>query len=318
LENFHRASESRRLTRDELLARLVGLRQAPLDQKRAPHKPLLLLWLFGQFAATGSSAASYQQAEEPVGQLINDFGPPVASPATRQRAAMPFVHLERDLWDLRDAAGQEIAPDAPERRAWLLDRGAVGRLLAPVERLLADPKTLAAAARLLLDLNFTPVLAELICAAVDLDVPALDLVGNGGATPVHPPAPAPPRLRRRGPARLRLPVRDVRLRRRPRPLSRRHRSRPRPLAQPARPHEIANALALCALHHALFDLGVLGITEDRRIPVSALYVARNEAGMAVDALAGKPLLIPRPHQPTVDIIHISWHHDQVFKGTLQN
>ena len=38
----------------------------------------------------------------------------------------PFVHLERDLWDLRDAAGQEIGPDAPERRAWLLDRGAVG------------------------------------------------------------------------------------------------------------------------------------------------------------------------------------------------
>ena len=55
------------------------------------------MWLFGQFAATGSSAASYQQAEEPVSQLINDFGPPVASPAAaRQRAAMPFVHLERD------------------------------------------------------------------------------------------------------------------------------------------------------------------------------------------------------------------------------
>jgi hypothetical protein len=36
--------------------------------------------------------------------------------------------------------------------------------------------------------------------------------------------------------------------------------------------------------------------------------------MAVDALAGKPLLIPRPHQPSVDIIHISWHRHQVFKG----
>ena len=78
------------------------------------------MWLFGQFAATGSSAASYQQAEEPVSQLINDFGPPVASSAAaRQRAAMPFVHLERDLWDLRDAAGQEIAPDAPELKNWI-------------------------------------------------------------------------------------------------------------------------------------------------------------------------------------------------------
>ena len=71
-----------------------------------PHKPLLLLWLFGEFAATGSITASYQQVEEPVSQLINDFGPPMASPAAaRWRAAMPFVHLERELLDLRDAAG---------------------------------------------------------------------------------------------------------------------------------------------------------------------------------------------------------------------
>jgi len=117
------------VTREELLARLASLRQARVGQVRVPHKPLLLLWLFGQFAETGSSAATYQQAEEPVSELINDFGPPVASAAAaRQRAAMPFVHLERELWDLQDAAGREIGPDAPERRAWLLERGAVGRL----------------------------------------------------------------------------------------------------------------------------------------------------------------------------------------------
>ncbi len=43
---------------------------APIDQKRAPHKPLLLLWLFGQFAATGSSTASYQQAEEVIAAIV--------------------------------------------------------------------------------------------------------------------------------------------------------------------------------------------------------------------------------------------------------
>ena len=70
------------------------------------------------------------------------------------------------------------------------------------------------------------------------------------------------------------------------------------------PDEVTNALALCVLHHALFDLGVLGITEDQRIRVSSLYVARNEAGLAVDALASKSLLVPRPHEPKVDVIHI--------------
>jgi hypothetical protein len=66
------------------------------------------------------------------------------------------------------------------RRGWLLERGAVGRLQAAVEQLLADLGTLAAAVRLLLDRHFTPVLAELICAAVDLDILALDLAGSGG------------------------------------------------------------------------------------------------------------------------------------------
>ena len=64
------------MTREELLARLARLRQARVGQVRVPHKPLLLLWLFGQFAATGSSAASSSRPEEPVSQLIDDSARP--------------------------------------------------------------------------------------------------------------------------------------------------------------------------------------------------------------------------------------------------
>jgi putative restriction endonuclease len=92
--------------------------------------------------------AAYAEAEEPVSTLINDFGPPVASAsAGRQRAAMPFVYLEREIWDRRVSSGPEIGPDARERGSWLAGRGAVGRLRPEIERLLADPGTLAAARR---------------------------------------------------------------------------------------------------------------------------------------------------------------------------
>ena len=302
------------MTRDELLASLSGLRCAPIGGVRAPHKPLLLLWLFGQFAVAGSSSVSYREAEEPVSRLINDFGPPVASPAAaRQRAAMPFIHLERTLWELREGSGREISPDAPERRNWLLEREAVGRLRAPVEQLLASPGILAAAARVLLDLHFTPTLAELICAEVGLDVASLDLADAVGNGPLVSPA-----GRRRGFAEEVLRAYayqcamcgfDGALGRHPVGIEAAH---VRWHSQDG-PDEVANALALCALHHALFDLGVLGLTEDRRIRVSELYVARNQAGRAVDELAGKPLLTPRPRVPSVDVVHISWHHVQVFK-----
>ena len=147
-----------------------------------------------------------------------------------------------------------------------------------MERLLTHPGTLAAAARLLLDRHFTPVLAELICAAVDLDVAALDLAGSVGAAHAIRSRP-----RRRGFAEEVLRAYayqcamcgfDGALGHYPVGIEAAH----------VRWHsqkgtdEIANALALCALHHALFDLGVLGITDERRDCVSGLYVARNEAG----------------------------------------
>jgi hypothetical protein len=34
------------------------------------------------------------------------------------------------------------------------------------------------------------------------------------------------------------------------------------------------------------------------------------------ALAGKSLMIPRPRQPAVDIVHVSWHHRQLFEGPI--
>ncbi len=263
------------MTREELLHLLVRLRQARVGEVRVPHKPLLLLWLFGRFAANDSSVATYEQAEEPVSRLINEFGPPVANPsAARQRAAMPFVHLERELWDLRDGLGREIGPDAPERRAWL---------------------------------------GELICDAVDLDVAALNAVGT--------PVPGRGRLsaRRSGFAEEVLRAYayqcamcgfDGALGRTPVGIEAAH---VRWHSQNG-PDEVANALALCALHHALLDLGVLGITADRRICVSRLYVARSDAGRAVDALAGRPLLASRPGQPAVDPVYVTWHQIQVFKG----
>ncbi len=303
----------------ELFARLGQLRRAQVGDIRAPHKPLLLLWLFGRFAATGSTSVSYKEAEEPVSHLINQFGPPVRRPSTanqRQRVAMPFVHLERELWDLRDAAGAPIGTDVPRRRRLLLDRGAVGRLREPVETLLADPTTLAAAARLLLDLHFTPTLASLICDAAGLDLPALQDV----AVEV-------------GGVRLREQTRQARrpefseavlhayafacavcgfdgaLGRTPVGVEAAH---VRWHSQDG-PDEVANGLALCALHHTLLDLGVLGITTDHEVKVSGLYVARSDAGRAVYALDGRRLASPRPGQPEIDPDHVAWHDRQVFR-----
>ncbi|QHC23429.1 phosphorothioated DNA-binding restriction endonuclease [Streptomyces sp. GS7] len=303
------------MTPDELLDALIRLRKAAVGGRRVPHKPLLLLWLCGRYSTTGSSAVTYAEAEEQVSRLINDFGPPVVSAAAqRQRAAMPFVHLERTLWDLKDGEGHPIGPDAPERGKWLRDRGAHGQLHPEVELLLSDPGTLISAVRLLLDQHFTPSLEALICSGAGLDLAGLE----ESAHPVVPPKPKRPRRSGFAEEVLRAYAfacamcgYDGALARNPVGLEAAH---VRWHSQDG-PDDVSNALALCALHHALFDLGVLGLTADLRIRVSGLYVARNKAGLAIDALAGHPLAAPRPGKPPVDLTFVTWHDRQVFKDS---
>ncbi len=300
------------VTRDELIRTLSGLRRAQMGGRRAPHKPLLVLWLLGRFAASGSTAVAYDEAEEPVSRLINDFGPAVTSRTrARERAAMPFVHLERALWDPRDSDGRAIGPDTPERGSRLRALGAHGQLRPEVEALLTDPGTLADAARLLLEQHFTAVLEAPVCDAVGLDLTALDETA-------YAPAQRKRRARRAGFAEEVLQAYayacafcgfDGALGRNPVGLEAAH---VRWHSQDG-PDEVNNGLALCSLHHTLFDLGVLGLLPDLRIQVSRLYVARSRSGQTVDALHGRPVAAPGPGRPAVDPKFVLWHGQQVFK-----
>jgi putative restriction endonuclease len=241
------------VTADQLLSCLTTLRRAQLGSRRAPHKPLLALWLLGRFAASGSTAVTYDEAEEPVSRLINDFGPMVVNPSrARDRAAMPFVHLERALWDLRDRDGDVIGPGASERGSALRAGGAHGRLHPHIEQLLAVPGTLAAAARLLVEQHFTPALEPALCAAVGLDLAGLE------DTARRPP----PRKRPRRPGFAEEVLHayayactfcgfDGALGRNPVGLEAAHVRR----HSQDGPDEVSNGLALCSLHHTLFDLG---------------------------------------------------------------
>ncbi|MEU4686004.1 phosphorothioated DNA-binding restriction endonuclease [Streptomyces xinghaiensis] len=316
------------MTRDELLNALAALRRARIGAVRAPHKPLLLLWLLGWFTATGSTAVAYEEAEEPVSRLINGYGPAVMSPAlARQRAAMPFVQLERTLWALCDGNGRPIGPDAPERGTWLREHGATGRLLPQVERLLADPGTLTAATRILLDQHFTPSLETAIRADTGLDSPAAK---EGAELCLPSPAREPqrqPLVRASAPSARRAGFAEEVLRayayacamcgydgalgRNPVGLEAAH---IRWHSQDG-PDTADNALALCAQHHTLFDHGVLGLTEDLRIRVSGLYTCRGDAGGAVDDLHGRRLAAPRPGSPAPAPRYVAWHSRQVFKHT---
>lgn len=80
------------------------------------------------------------------------------------------------------------------------------------------------------------------------------------------------------------------------------------------PDDLDNGLALCVLHHKLFDLGVLGLDAAFRVLVSTTFSARTVAGRAIYDLHGHELH-PRPARVLPGLVHVAWHTREVFKGT---
>lgn len=297
------------MQREEFLEKLATLRMAPRGRgERYPHKPLLLLWLLGRLQQRGTSACTYEEAEKPVSRLLDDFGPPSAN---RYRAAMPFVHLESELWELDGDEGAALK----DTRSALCRAHARGRLRPEVEDLLRkDPSLLAESARLLIDLNFTPTYLEPICADVGLDLEAAEEATWQHHKPSRP---------RRRPGfrsevlhgwrnRCAMCGYDGAMGRDPAGLDAAHVV----WHSQGGTDEADNGLALCAIHHVLFDLGALGLTADLTVRVSPHYVSRSEQGdRLVYSLDSRPLLDPAPRHPAPSPHHVEWHTRQVFKSS---
>lgn len=84
------------------------------------------------------------------------------------------------------------------------------------------------------------------------------------------------------------------------------------------PAEVSNGLALCVLHHKMFDLGAFTLAADGMLLVSDQ--ARGRTGFRSTLLRhhGKPIRTPKRPDWRPDEVHLKWHRQQVFKGEPQH
>ncbi|WP_344922408.1 phosphorothioated DNA-binding restriction endonuclease [Plantactinospora mayteni] len=291
-----------------LLARIATLRLHQRDGRRAPHKPLLVLLALGRLATTGSSALPWRDAQTQLGGLIAEFGP--ASKTSRaQSVAYPFTRLRSDgIWVLDR--------DVPMDTVGTLAAGSItGRFAPGVEEALAgDPGLVASVARALVESYFPDTIAPDLLSAVGLEP----------ATVLHAadtvPDPMGASKRRRDPSWRELIIQawdrqcafcgfDGQLHGATVGIDAAH-VRWFALEGPDDPD---NGLALCALHHKLFDHGALGVDLNLCIHVSAIYSSRTDAGRAIHDLHGRSLK-PRPGTAMPANEHLEWHRRWVFKG----
>ncbi|HEV2071237.1 MAG TPA: HNH endonuclease [Acidimicrobiales bacterium] len=292
---------------DEWLDRIGGIRQWSRGGERAPHKPLLLLYVLGRLQRTGTSKVSYADAEPILTELLRNFGPP----GRKTSPAYPFHHLQSDgIWTVDAPAASDLGSSPTQLRG----SGATGQLPTRFEAALGkDARLVAIAARFLLDANFPESLHSDICAVVGLDLEAVE---------VRAARQRAASLRRRDPQfrdtvlvayeyRCAMCSYDGRLGAEAVGLDAAH---VRWWAFEG-PDSIDNALCLCSFHHKLLDRGVVGIADDYTVSVSARFVGRGHtAEVLVLDLLGRPLQAPQRGQPLPGLDHVQWHRSQVFSG----
>ncbi|MGD9956028.1 MAG: phosphorothioated DNA-binding restriction endonuclease [Candidatus Nanopelagicales bacterium] len=283
--------------------RLLALQQYRHNGARVPHKPLLVLLALQKLAATGSSDLSWSEAEDRLADLIAEFGP--SSRTSRpQSAAYPFTRLRTDgVWHL--------SAEVPDDLVTPLRQGDVhGRLDGAIEAaLLSDRTKLDATVRHLVDAQFPSTIAPDVLLAVGFDP---ELLASGVVT-------VTPEERKRSVQWREAIVRawdgacafcgyDGSLGGAPVGIEAAHVR----WFKLGGPDELDNGLALCSLHHKLFDRGALGLSPDAKVQVSEHFRASG-VGKQVYELHGRELQ-PRPGAVLPAPAHVEWHRTQVFKG----
>ena len=270
---------------------------------RAPYKPLLLLWLIGRLADGQPAEVPFDEAELDLKLLMHRY-----RLGRNVRAAYPFVYLGRnpELWTVEDSSGNDVTrmPQAIKESPVFLRKEAVGTLTPQFALGLHDPHVRSAVVNALLHMEFPETLHAEI----------LDDVGLG-----HLVAPAPSR-RDPGFKSAVLLAYENRcsfcgysgsLRGAPVAVDAAHVK----MRSHTGPDRIDNGLALCALHHRLFDRGALGLDEALRILVSQHMMLREEESpVPVKALTGERMRLPQPGYQAPAISFVRWHRRNLFIG----
>ena len=297
----------------DLLRRFQGLKVWKRGDKRAPHKPLLALWAIGRCLRGEPRLTSYELVDQELADLLRRFGPHRKTIHTED----PFWRMQRDgVWEVdRPSMVRSNAEGGPYKGDLRRHRIRGGLTESAYATLQRQPQLARQVAEYLVASHFPATLQDTVLEATA--IPPDRIVG----TEIRDSDDWIDGRRRRRDPRFRAQVLAA------------YGSRcavcefagrlgDTPLAIEAAhikwheangPAEVENGLALCSLHHDLFDSGAFTL-----MPELQVIVADTVRGAGVEAslgrFHGKALRAPPgagfPH-PNPQFL--AWHRSEVFR-----
>ncbi|MBD3322374.1 MAG: restriction endonuclease [Chitinivibrionales bacterium] len=290
------------MDREELKKLFAEINVWKRGSQRAPHKPLLLLYALGRCNRGSSRTVVFSEVDPILQKLLRQFGPSRRS----YHPEYPFWRLQNDgIWELENAESVELRKGQTDaKKSELLSHDVSGGFPRPIYELLSRDKAfIAEIARDILDQNFPTSMHDDLLQAVGLDLDR-QVISRAKRDPDF-------RNRVMTAYEYRCAVCgfDVRLGSSQLGVEAAHIK----WHQAGGPDVVPNGLALCSLHHKLFDRGVFTVSKELQIQVSEH--AHGTSGFEEWLLAfhGKQLRAPqRPdYYPKADFLR--WHFREVFR-----
>ena len=289
------------MTREEIIGKFKNLNVWKRGNKIAPHKPLLVLYAIGKLRHRENQLIPYTEIEKELAELLSEFGTGQSKP----RPHYPFWRLREDnVWKVTDA---DLIEETPSGDAYITDlkrhkvSGGFHEIIA--NHLQSDFSLALEIIESMLD-HFRSSIHKDISQAVGIE------------HPFHTP-----NRQRRDPNFRENVLRayeykcavcgfDVKLQHQPVALEAAH-ILPR---EKGGPDTEENGLALCSLHHKLFDRGVFTLSEQLEVLVSEYANGSTGFGKWLMRFHGKKINRPQSHMYYPRINFIDRHFREEFKG----
>ena len=264
-------------------------------EERAPHKPLLILLALGELQSRKKRFLPYEEVRETLKALLVEFGPVRQSYHPEQ----PFVRLSNDgIWELNTSVERDEIKDG-----WLLNHQVVGGFNDDVySMLIGNDELIREIAEIVLHNHFPDSMHEDILNSVGL-------VFDMGTSRVRDPKFREKILRayehscavcgfnvRLGNNLIAVEAAHIKWH------------------QAGGPDSEENGVALCAMHHKLFDRGAFTITTSNQFMVAEGAHGTNGFEEWLMRYHGNELRTPiRPEYYPKDSF-VNWHIREVFRG----
>lgn len=244
----------------------------------------------------------YLDVEHDMRQLLIDFGPP-----STPHPEMPFWYLQNDrLWFVRSTEKLERRKNRTDpKRSEFLKKNPTGGLLPEVhDKLSGDSQLLNKVVHSLLSRHFPDSYHDDILAAVGLPAYNEDVVFRK----------RDPEFRQKvlrayghrcavcgydlklGPSDLGLEAAHIKWH------------------QAGGPDTESNGLALCVLHHRLFDRGAFSLADDWTVLVSQEVYGSTGLGEMLLSFHGRRTIAPQSERYYPSSQFLRWHRREVFRG----